>query len=114
MTLAELRQANRQLFHPTQDWFECEDFMKREVAWSPAPTSIKTAYTADGATSLPYAATLAGAYIYDTENPAWKRYIWTADVDSHGQRVYVGDNGKGFEIHRHIHLTARFGYPLWQ
>lgn len=112
MTLSELRKAHPEKFYP-QTWYAGEAFMEREAGYRSAPTRIERGYTADRAEFLPFAASLARAYVVDSANPIWARYIWTADVDSEGQRVYVGDNGKGFEIHRHIHITERFGIPIW-
>jgi hypothetical protein len=114
VTLSELRKTHPDKFNMSQDWFNGELFMERELPpYHPAPDAVVIGFTADAATSLSYAGSLALAYVANPSAAAWKRYLWTADVDSFGQRVYVGDNGKGFELHRHIHITERFGIPIY-
>jgi hypothetical protein len=111
MTLRELRAAHPALFHPNQDWFADEQFLDLTPRLIPWPTDVWATGTIEPRTT---AADLAGMYLTDPTHPMWQRYLWTCDHDRHGQRVYVGDNGHGFEIHRHIHLTDRFGVPAWR
>lgn len=94
-----------------QDWYVGEDFMERECAELDQVPHFRPAYSAEEAPQLYFAGTLAGTYIRHPEADIWQNYIWTADVDQHGQRVYVGGLylGKGLQIHRHIHITERFG-----
>lgn len=117
-TLRTLRRDHPDLFHPNQDWFEGEAFMD-----VPLPTSGRwrlvgvvtlspSAPPMDPA-KLPLAVELADQYLIDPRSPLWHRYIWCRDTDAQGQRIYVGSNGKGLEIHRHLHLTSRWGVPLW-
>ena len=61
----------------------------------------------------PAVAQLAAMYIRHPNHLMWQQYLWCAESDLLGQRVYVGSNGQGLEIHRHIHLTERFVLPLW-
>lgn len=110
MTLRELRAAHPHLFHPTQDWFAGEAFLDapaRDVRW---PVRVRGA--AD-ALPLANAATLAALYVQRPGDALWSRYLWTTDRDGQGQQVYLGANGRGLEIHRHLHLTARWGVPCW-
>ena len=109
MTLREIRASWPDLFYPRQDWFNGEAFLAGEhdesvrlpdaFAPNPAPNQI----------FLPNAATLAGLYVTYPKALIWQSYLWTSDLDSLGQRVYVGSNGKGLEIHRHLHITERWG-----
>lgn len=110
-TLREIRAAHADLFHPNQDWFDGEAFM--DVEATPSSNTPRFLPFAPDCQRLPSAATLALAYVGDPTAAVWRNYIWTRDKDHLGQRVYVGDNGKGLEIHRHIHLTARFGVAIW-
>lgn len=114
MTLREIRAAYPHLFYP-QDWFDGEAFMDVPLPLD-APTDpqpgIWTIVPTPGM-ALPLAVELAALYVAHPTADLWRRYLWCADKDSQGQRVYVGDNGKGLEIHRHIHLTERFGIPVW-
>jgi hypothetical protein len=123
MTLRELRAAHPHLFHPNQDWFEDEAFMDVPcLAVKGPPTRVAREHDVMGRSLPPHpstpsvpAATLARAYVEAPELLVWRDYLWTSDTDRQGQRVYVGGtaNGKGFEIHRHLHLTARWGIPVW-
>jgi hypothetical protein len=65
---------------------------------------------------MPSAVELVALYVLDREAEVWRDYLWTSTLDSQGQRVYVGGtaNGRGFEIHRHLHLTERWGVPTWE
>ena len=110
MTLRELIAAHPAMFY-RQSWFEGEAFVEREATDLPMPSGVATSDS--GLLAVASAATLAALYVRDPSHPCWKRYLWTTDLDRYGQRVYVGDNGLGFEIHRHIHLTERFGVPVW-
>lgn len=124
MTLTELRQAHTELFHPNQDWFDGEVFMERDLPphiaarWElPAgvsntgiPPEMILWYMED----VPPAVVLAHLYVQCPDDPIWRRYLWTSDEDSLGQRVFVGDNGYGLEIHRYLKLTDRFACPTWE
>jgi hypothetical protein len=114
MTLRELRAAYPHLFHPNQDWFEGEAFMDRPSHWCVAvPTSVVTTALPGEFAKLQTAVNLANAYVMWPDLPIWSRYLWTADTDHLGQRIYMGVNNGLMEIHRHIHLTERFGVPTW-
>ena len=118
LTIRRLRNRYRTLFHPTQDWFEREAFidapLPHEMAHDTTPTArpgIPGRWEA-----LPSAVELAALYVLDREAPVWRDYLWTSDTDAEGQRVYVGGtaNGRGFEIHRHLQITNRWGVPTWE
>jgi hypothetical protein len=120
VNLYRLRLIHAPLFHPHQDWFAAEPFMLDPMAHELATAPVGRACagilpTADEAATLPRAVDLAATYVMDSRNPIWQDYFWTSTVDRHGQRVYVGGarNGLGFEIHRHIHITERFGVPVF-
>ncbi len=117
LTLIELMAAHPSLFY-RQAWYAHEAFLralpnertprtpKKIIGRGAVPFSSK---------GLPLAVDLANAYVRDPLNPIWDDYIWTRDTDAQGQRVYVGGcaNGHAFEIHRHIHISDRFGIPQW-
>lgn len=124
MTLREIIKENPDLFY-SQSWYEDEPFMD-----TPMPTNMMGGKSPD---SLAYPGTvpenigipialgelvpaswLARQYVQDPKNPIWDNYLWTSDKDRLGQRVYVGDNGKGLEIHRHLAITDRWGVPRWE
>jgi hypothetical protein len=113
MTLRELRRVHPGLFHPNQDWFRAEPFMDQQAIPVPMPDGMLTTTDATVAPVLMSAASLCALYVTAPELPIWSRYLWTADKDHKGQRVYIGNNGHGLEIHRHLHLTERWGCPLW-
>ena len=123
MTLRELRKAHPRLFHPNQDWFEREAFMDRQAIPLPMPRAVwASAHGIPGVYEEPNAnehllvsaATLCAIYVTAPHDSIWTdRYLWTEDKDSKGQRVYIGNNGLGLEIHRHLRITSRWGVPLW-
>ena len=121
MTLFELIKAHPDKFYK-QDWYWDEPFMDK-----PLPLDKWTVPTDAGYRGMePFliaaqleeeavpAVVLAYLYVQNPDHPIWMSYLWTSDLDSQGQRVYVGDNGKGMEIHRHLHITDRFGVPTWE
>jgi len=122
MTITELRSTYPDLFHPNQDWFLGEAFMDApfpddvSIGWPKGIQYVGTppeliGYQLD--TETVSAVVLANLYVWNPAFPIWNNYLWTSDLDRLGQRVYVGNNGQGLEIHRHIHITDRFGVPTW-
>ena len=100
----------------SQNWYDHQAFMdepcKNSIVWQPrnavewdghAPMSLQMVPAVD----------LAMAYIKSPNRPIWKDYLWTASFDDHEQRVFVGDNGYGLEIHRHLDITGRWKCPIW-
>lgn len=118
MTLRMLRYAHPELFLMSQDWFLGQDFIDKPCGSITVPPIVveHRGQVPGHNGNLVTAAVLANAYVHNPKLPIWRDYLWTSDVDSEGQRVYVGGtaNGRGFEIHRHIHITQRFGIPLWK
>ena len=116
MTLRELRAAHPKMFY-AQNWFDGEAFMDYDVDLSQVrevlPAAWKEGTLPEHGTFLMRAVYLAWLYVLHPTAPLWDKYLWCHDVDSQGQRVYVGQNGKGFEIHRHLHITERWAQPTW-
>lgn len=113
MTLREMRAAYPHLFHPNQDWFLEERFLDKEPEPMP-PGKCRIDHSDEHPdASLLTAATLAHYYTANPTDPFWRAYLWTKDFDRYGQRVFVGDNGKGLEIHRHLKLSDRWRCPVW-
>ncbi len=117
MNLLEIIAAHRSLFYP-QSWMLGEAFMRtlpNESHWI-APTRVigKGAVPSSGK-GLHLAVDLAHAYVREPLAPIWDDYLWCRDVDSQGQRIFLGGcaNGHGLEIHRHLHISERFGVPRW-
>ncbi len=112
--MRSLRAAHPRLFYE-QEWFFGEAFMDRPLRHPlPAvPTSIVNRGRVPTDRLQPTAVELADLYVRTFYDPVWRNYLWTSDVDAHGQRVYVGVNGHGLEIHRHLAITDRWGVPLW-
>ena len=107
MTLREMIATYPEAFYANQTWYNQERFMDahpRGEDFERWPDLVVSA----GWTARYRAVELAALWMDDPTHPMWEHYIWTADRDGTGQRVYVGQNGKGLEIHRHIHLTDRF------
>ena len=122
LTIAAFRAKHIHLFLRNQDWFVNERFMDARVPTGDlsAPVEVVGAGVTPGRTHfaagvpLPSLAELVGQYVQHPTALVWKRYLWTSDVDRHGQRVYIGDNGYGLEIHRHLTITPRWGCPSYR
>ncbi len=114
MTLRELMAAHPERFY-AQTWYAGHAFLDRQDGGAPAmPTGFLTTYSdAARAAFLPFAVTLAMLYVEWPGHPLWRKRIWTADLDDHGQRIYVTDNGNGLEIHRFLHVTEEWGVLCW-
>ena len=112
MTLADVLVEYREMFC-RQDWYDGHTFLTVDHTDWPVVTRVSrfggvpVQYDAD---LLP-AVALVFQMLNVPDSPLWRWYLWTADLDDLGQRVYVGQNGRGIEIHRHIHLTTRFAIP---
>ena len=118
MTLRELRAAHYDRFH-RQDWFDEEPFTDVDVA---PPTFKLVGIRNPGETPRPsqghlvHAVELAALFLAEPDHWLWAKYLWTADLDRKGQRVYVGgvcrENGHRFEVHRHLHLSDQWATPI--
>lgn len=110
MTLAEMIAAHPDRFY-RQDWYEGHAFMQQEPRPGHVPLVV-SARPAPGEVVQYSAADLGAVWLDDPGRVMWEYYLWTCDTDDEGQRIYVGQNGKGLEIHRHLHLTDRWRYPI--
>lgn len=120
MTLRQIRTAHPALFHANQDWFNDEPFMDRDAE----PLETLPTFQQWG---FPYlfphqdsqrvsASSLALLYVAHPNAEIWDEDLITDDLDSAGQRVFVGGKrkGHGFEIHRVLTLGSHFGLPRWE
>ena len=102
MTLVEIVSRHPELF-ASQTWYVLEPFMQREAVVLP-PVVLVNAELESGPEI--HAADLALAYVSDPDALWWRRFVWTSDYDSHGNRVYVGGCGlygvERWQIHRHL------------
>jgi hypothetical protein len=113
MNLAATIFANADRFYD-QKWYWGEAFMDRTPApYMKPPSEFRAMRNPGQAKFLPYAATLAKLWLDYPHLDIWQHYIWTGDFDRDGQQVYVGVNNGKFEIHRHLHLTDRWGALIW-
>lgn len=118
MTLLELREAFPTLFYP-QTWYVTEAFMRTLPSdpRPPRPARIgQCGRIPRSSRGLPVAVDVAHWYVEHPDDPIWRHYLWCADVDSDGQRVYVGGVNPlrlgpsgGFQVHRHLVITRRWG-----
>lgn len=117
-SIIEMRDAHPDLFAP-QSWYDNEPFAHLSLApIIGLPTHVTRCpnpaeYVDDLLTD---AVLLVGLYLQYPRDPLFADYLWCADTDAEGQRVYIGGtaNGRGLEIHRHLHLTDRWRVPLWR
>jgi hypothetical protein len=117
MTLLELLATFRGLFY-AQHWYANEAFLRTlpNEARPQSPTRVyRRGKVPASSRGLPLAVDLANAYVRDPANSIWDGFLWCRDIDSLGQRVFVGGvaQGRGMQIHRHLHLTSDWGTPLW-
>jgi hypothetical protein len=118
-SILQMRDAHPDMFCP-QDWYVGENFAHRalmpviglptHLARCPQPPHP------EHGDLLTDAVLLVGLYLRYPLDAIFRGYLWTADTDALGQRVYVGgtSNGRGLEIHRHLHLTERWSVPVWR
>ena len=121
MTLRDIIAQHPALFYP-QEWYVDEAFMDEPLpdefpnrlpggmSYIGMPPEVIHLQLEDS--TVP-ASVLAFLYVMYPDDPIWRYYLWTSDLDQQGQRVYVGSNGKGLEIHRHLHITDRWAVPTW-
>lgn len=126
MTLTELRTAHPSLIRQDHTWWLGEPFASRKadycVGGAVVTSASDLAFRVEpelaqrrlSARRLPSAATLVALYVLDPTNALWDHWLWCADLDSRGQRVYVGVMNGLLEVHRHLHLTERWGVVEWK
>lgn len=124
MNLLELREAYPALFYSPQNWFLGEAFTRalpdpyRKHGPPKGIVRVGKVPPLTPMLNLPSAVDLAHAFVTFPGDPIWQHFFWCSDLDSKGQRVYVGgvnpSNGHRFEIHRHLHVTAQFGEPSYR
>ena len=119
MNLIRLVRKHPNLFLP-QDWYADEDFAWRDrgsVTTRDVPTFTPLAAVNGQDSALPFATELAACYAVTPLADVWQRFIWCADTDHLGQRIYVGGvsdaNGRRFEVHRHLVVTSKWGVVVW-
>jgi hypothetical protein len=117
MTFRELIAAHPDLFY-SQAWYAGEAFLDWPCSHPiRLPGFVSCPNPPDEPNELPSACMLAELFVRYPHAAVWRNYFWTSSRDHLGQRVYVGgstdDNGYRLEIHRHLHLTPRWGCPTW-
>ncbi len=114
MTLTEIRAAFPDLFYD-QEWFDGETFMQSEPrAYSPF---FQAATVRLEAPVFPVQAVdLAALYVKDPHKSVWRKFLWTDDVDTYGNRVYVAGVGEygieSFQIHRRLEPACWWPYLI--
>ena len=121
MTIREMRERYPKLFYP-QVWFAEEAFVDTPLPEG-APTKLPEERHYIGIppemiiwdhTDAVSAVELVNLFVLFPNDPLWHSYFWTTDVDRLGQRIFVGSNGMGLEIHRHLHISHRWAVPGWR
>lgn len=116
MTLRDLLVAYPRSFYP-QTWYLAEPFLDTPaemIRQTPIGFYRRSALLVAGEVArLPLAVELAEYYLREPGDRIWRQYLWCRDTDREGHRVYLGVNGAGLEIHRHLHLTGRWGVACW-
>lgn len=116
MSLRDLIAAHPGRFYE-QTWYFREAFLDWPRTYPVRLPGFMPQAAVDARDDLPRAVTLAELFLQYPHEPIWSHYLWCADTDALGQRVYVGGvsptNGHRFEIHRHLHITDRWGVASW-
>lgn len=114
MTLRRLLAKHPAAFYP-QTWYWNEEFL--DTPGTAAVFALSAVTSADIVprfdANLPTACDVAFALYMKAHTSDTTPYFWCSDTDALGQRVYVGQNGTGIEIHRHLTLTSRWMIPTW-
>ena len=115
MTLRDLLAAHPSRFL-RQTWYAREAFLDFDAPPAIVLPKFHEAASPDGL-ELPRATLLAHLYLTYPKAAIWGKWLWCKDTDHLGQRIFVGGasatNGRLFEIHRHLHITPRFGVATW-
>jgi len=118
ITLRAMLAHSPALFYP-QTWYAKETFLDTPDDAVATPKGIQCVglIPTPGLDTLPTAAQLVAAYLTNPTASVWRWFHWTRDVDQHGNAVYVGgighDDTPGFQIHRHLRITNRWGQSKW-
>lgn len=121
LSLLELRAEHPTLFAP-QTWYDEEPFAKRQdgIALLGLPTQVVPCVN-----PLPHwrplAVEVANLFVLYPDESVWDGFLWTADRDRWGQRVFVGGRqmkrgfaGDGrFQVHRWVTPTIGWGDAVW-
>jgi hypothetical protein len=61
------------------------------------------------------AASLCWLYVQNPDAEIWNRFLWCDDLDSRGDRIYIGGKSRTgkLEIHRYLTINSNFGLPKW-
>jgi hypothetical protein len=111
-----------------QDWYTREDFFNEcriELKWyllrkELIPESRGKGITGDTPANLPTALVCSFAFFswyFHTGEYLWEKdFVWCADMDANGDRIYVGRYfdpagiaKNGFSIHRHLRIREHYG-----
>lgn len=116
MTILDLLRDFPDLFRTDQTWFIDEDFVRLDLPpLSRMPRKALTckAVSVDDVDQLTDAVLLLELYTRYPTDKLWLRYLWTADTDHLGQRVFIGVNDGKMELHRFLHITSRWAVPCF-
>lgn len=119
MTLRELLTMYPRRFYP-QVWYEHEGFLD-EVLHEKLPRMPDRIEVMPEVPLTrrhhPRAVQLADLYLRFPDDPLWQRFLWCADTDDRGQRLYVGGvedlSNPKWQIHRHLALSDRWAMAIW-
>jgi hypothetical protein len=117
VTLRSLRAAHPALFAP-EPWGDDAAFLDAPLE-APLPRLPAMVITLpqlpDDSWLLQSAVQLAELYVRTPTAAVWSRFLWTADVDRAGRRVYVGGvtPETGWQLQWHAPLTRQWGFPSW-
>lgn len=122
MTILRLQREYPHLFAP-QTWYAGESFIERRLLHPLPGIPARVAPVGDllASVACPWAVELVDLFVRFPNAPMWERFLWCADTDQWGQRIFVGGlrmsrgfAGTGlFQIHRWVRPTADWGVPLW-
>ena len=114
MNLHLLRRARHDLFYE-QSWFLQQPFMQREPVNTLQPDVDFRSLAVGRFDDEPSAIEYALLYVDNPDLTIWRKFLWTRDKDTKGQRIYVGGvtDTTGFQIHRHLHLTDQWGIGIF-
>ncbi len=117
MKLINVVDANPALFYEQGWWREQEFAHADNTGLLTIPELVGPGVDPELAGFLPHASTLAMLYVSNPDHSTWRNFLWTADKDYHGNRVYVGGVGEfgieQFQVHRALDYTNLCAIPVW-